>query len=191
MDSLSFINRIKWRLITRCVYRWKLLRIGARTTIFHPLRLEGLKQCIIGNQVFIGSYSWIMGNPRTQSLHIMDGVNIGNFAHIVAMESILIKDNALIADKVFITDNTHCFGSVSVPFKDQGIRMIDQVTIGEGSWIGEGVSIIGASIGNYCVIGANSVVTHDIPDYSIAVGTPAEVIKKFSFDTHRWEVAAK
>ena len=59
--------------------------------------------------------------------------------------------------------------------------------IGEGTWLGEGVCVIGAKIGKGCVIGANAVVTKDIPDYSVAVGSPAKVIKKYNSDTKRWE----
>jgi acetyltransferase-like isoleucine patch superfamily enzyme len=59
--------------------------------------------------------------------------------------------------------------------------------IGEGSWLGENVCVIGASIGKHCVIGANSVVTKDIPDYSVAVGIPAKVIKKYNFNKCEWE----
>ena len=61
------------------------------------------------------------------------------------------------------------------------------VVIGEGSWLGEHVCVIGASIGKNCVIGANSVVTHDVPDYSIAVGVPAKVIKRYNFNSKQWE----
>jgi acetyltransferase-like isoleucine patch superfamily enzyme len=53
--------------------------------------------------------------------------------------------------------------------------------------LGENVCILSASVGKHCVIGANSVVTHDIPDYSVVVGAPARVIKKYNFDTQRWE----
>ena len=52
--------------------------------------------------------------------------------------------------------------------------------------MGENVCIIGASVGKHCVIGANSVVTKDIPDYSIAVGTPAKIIKRYDFNKERW-----
>ena len=67
-----------------------------------------------------------------------------------------------------------------MPIKDQTIEFKGEVIIGENSWIGENVSIVGAKIGKHCVIGANSFVNKDIPDYSIAVGTPAKVIKKIS-----------
>ncbi len=68
----------------------------------------------------------------------------------------------------------------------QGVTQKRDVVIGNGSWIGEHVCIIGASIGRHCVIGANSVVTRDIPDYSVAVGSPAIVIKKYDFNLNKW-----
>jgi acetyltransferase-like isoleucine patch superfamily enzyme len=61
-----------------------------------------------------------------------------------------------------------------------------EVIIGSGSWIGENVCIIGASVGRNSVIGCNSVVTKDIDDYCIAVGSPARVIKRFDFNTRQW-----
>ncbi|HHQ4611724.1 MULTISPECIES: DapH/DapD/GlmU-related protein [Aeromonas] len=61
------------------------------------------------------------------------------------------------------------------------------MNIGDNVWIGEGVSIVGASIGRNSVVGANSVVTHDIPEYSVAVGSPARVIKQYNFEMKRWE----
>lgn len=62
---------------------------------------------------------------------------------------------------------------------DQGIVQKGQkVYIGDGSYIGINTVIVGnVKIGKHCVIGANSVVTHDIPDYSVATGCPAKVIK--------------
>ena len=66
------------------------------------------------------------------------------------------------------------------------IKFKSKVFIGDNSWIGENVSIIGASIGKNCIIGANSVVTNNIPDYSIAVGSQAKIIKKYNFNTNKW-----
>lgn len=62
-----------------------------------------------------------------------------------------------------------------------------KVIIGEGSWLGTNVVVVGkVRIGKHCVIGANSVVTKDIPDYSVAVGIPAKVIKKYDFANEEW-----
>ena len=64
----------------------------------------------------------------------------------------------------------------------------DDVIIGEGCWIGQNVCILpGVCIGKKSVIGAGAVVTKSIPDYSIAVGNPARVIKKYNFKSHCWE----
>jgi len=81
----------------------------------------------------------------------------------------------------------HEYKDITIPIKEQPIINAGKVIIGEHSWIGENVCIIGAKIGKHCVIGANSVVTKDIPDYSVAVGVPAKVIKKYSFEKNEWE----
>ena len=73
-----------------------------------------------------------------------------------------------------------------MPVKYQPIKQLNEVYIGDGCWIGENVCIIGASIGKNSVIGANAVVMKDIPDYCVAVGAPARVIKKYDFDLQEW-----
>ena len=80
----------------------------------------------------------------------------------------------------------HGYEDIETPIKKQPIVQKKEVYIGDGSWLGENVCVIGASIGKHCVIGANSVVTKDIPDYSIAVGSPAKVIKQFDFKENKW-----
>lgn len=98
-----------------------------------------------------------------------------------------IHKSALLAEHVYISDNLHGYSNINVPIKDQPLTQLRDVNIGEGSWIGENVCIIGASIGKNSVVGANSVVTHDIPDYCVAVGIPAKVIKKYNLDSCLWE----
>jgi len=72
----------------------------------------------------------------------------------------------------------HNFSDLSKPIKDQGGRF-EKVTIGSGSWLGNG-SLIMANIGNHCVIAAGAVVIEDVADYSIVAGNPAKVIKNLS-----------
>lgn len=81
---------------------------------------------------------------------------------------------------MYITDCDHEYRNIDVPAIDQGVAQKGQkVSIGEGSYIGINVVIVGnVKIGKHCVIGANSVVTKDVPDYCVAVGSPARVIKK-------------
>ena len=99
----------------------------------------------------------------------------------------MIEDNVLTADRVYISDNLHGYENPAVPVIKQPIKQNGTVRIGEGSGLGVGVCVIGANIGKHCVIGANAVVTNGIPDYSVAVGIPAKVIKRYNFNTLKWE----
>ncbi|MBE5850459.1 MAG: acyltransferase [Lachnospiraceae bacterium] len=63
-----------------------------------------------------------------------------------------------------------------------------KVIIRDGCWLGSRVSVLaGVTIGKRCIIGTNSVVTNDIPPFSIAAGIPARVIKRWNFETHKWD----
>ena len=142
----------------------------------------------IDDNVSIYHYSWILGSgeQRKISLSIREGAVIGHYAHIVAMHSVVVGKDAFIADKVFISDCSHRFKDTMHPIIKQGIELLNPVTIGDGAWIGENVSIFGASVGEHSIIGANSVVTTDIPSFSVAVGTPAKVVKYYDFDIKKW-----
>ena len=91
------------------------------------------------------------------------------------------------ADKVYISDNIHNYEDVNILMKEQDILDYGPVVIGENTWLGENACIMGASVGMHCVIGVNAVVTKDIPDYSIAVGSPAKVIRQYNQVTQKWE----
>lgn len=91
-----------------------------------------------------------------------------------------IGENTLLGSGVHVMSGTnqHDFSNISTPIKDQGGHF-EKITIGEDCWIGN-CALIMANIGKGSIIGAGSVVTTDIPEYSIAVGNPAKVIKKRS-----------
>ena len=95
-------------------------------------------------------------------------------------------------DKYIVPDSKRSwltlFFGLSMIILSMYLGHYDNVEIGDGTWIGENVCIIGASIGKQCVIGANSVVLKDIPDYCVAVGLPAKVIKKYNFEASSQQV---
>ncbi|MGF7141302.1 acyltransferase [Roseimarinus sediminis] len=173
------------------IYKYKFERIGNNVRISFPIQLQGLKNISIGNNVKIGYNTWMASVPKnkdgTSLLSIGNGTYIGNFNHIYCTKKIIIGNKVLIADKVYISDNLHSFEDISTPIIDQPIKQINCVSIKDGAWLGENVCVIGASVGKNCVIGANSVVTKDIPDYCVAVGAPAKVIKKYNLDKKIWE----
>lgn len=120
-------------------------------------------------------------------LTIEEGVRIGHFNHIYCTGKITIERDVLTADKVYISDNVHSFEDITVPIWQQQVKQLNEVIIGRGAWLGENVCVIGASVGQGSVVGANSVVTKDIPDFCVAVGSPAKVIKRYNHSTKLWE----
>ena len=178
------------RIIRVFVNRFRFGSFGDGSSIRHPLRINGAKNIYIGNNVGIHKQVWLGARNRTGNtplLKIGDGTNIGDFAHIFATKSIIIGNDVLLANFVYISDNLHGFENPEVPIIKQPIVQKDEVNIGDGSWLGEHVCVIGASVGKHCVIGANSVVTQNIPDYCIAVGAPARIIKRYDFEAKEWK----
>ena len=155
------------------------------------LRIEGKQNISIGENVIIQKLTWLAAVPLTEAkkckLTIGDGSIIGHFNHIYATGEINIGKNVLTADKVYIADNQHNYSDINLPVLSQSIKQFPPISIGDGTWLGENVCVIGVSIGRNCVIGANSVVNKPVPDYCIAVGSPAKIIKKYNFELKEWE----
>ncbi|QGG80631.1 acetyltransferase [Litorivicinus lipolyticus] len=115
--------------------------------------------------------------------------------HIGVIESVTIGNNVLVASGVFISDHSH--GSYnpqnsSSPETPPNTRQLvsSPVRIGDNCWIGEKVAILpGVTIGKGTIIGAGSVVTNPIPEYVIAVGNPARVIKKYDPNKKSWKTS--
>lgn len=183
--------RVKNKIISRfygVLISIFLKKSGKNIQINSPLKIDGLSKISIDDNVVIGYKTWLFGLSFNDdcNLEIGSGTEIGNFNHIVALKSIKIGKNVLIADKVYISDNLHEYRDVKIPIIKQGVRQIGEVIIGDGTWIGENACVMGVSVGRNCVIGSNSVVTKDIPDYSVVVGSPAKVIKKYDFESKSW-----
>jgi acetyltransferase-like isoleucine patch superfamily enzyme len=129
---------------------------------------------------------------NSKTLFIGDNVEMNDYVHISAGEKIVIGNNVLIASKVFISDLNH--GNYKGVNQDSPLVIpntrklnTNHVLIKDNVWIGEsGCVMPGVTIGKGCIIGALSLITKNIPDYSIAVGSPAKVIKTFDFNKNEW-----
>lgn len=162
-----------------------------------PIYIRGKKSIILGRRFTSGINLRLDAFPKSNkvgvSILIGDNVQVNDFVHIGAIESIIIEENVLIASKVFITDHNHGGYNDSLsscpnipPIKRPLVS--SPVLIERNVWIGEFVSILpGVTIGQGSVIGSNSVVTKSIPKYCIAVGSPAKVVKRFNFNSSKWE----
>lgn len=181
---------IYYNLIQYPINKIRFGHFGYRSSVKNVIKIEKPRNIFIGQRVAIGKYAWLAANPLTGypdcKLCIGDNAYIGNFAHIYCTKSITIENSVLIADKVYISDNQHGHSDIDSPIINQPIIQLADVIIKEGAWIGENVCISGVSIGKNSVIGSNSVVTKNIPDYCIAVGAPAKIIKRYSFEKQAW-----
>jgi lipopolysaccharide O-acetyltransferase len=168
------------RLVRRPFYirgkRW--IRIGSDFTTGPGVRLDAIS----------------LGAGSEPVLIIGCDVQFNDYVHIAAISSVTIGDRVLIASKVFITDHNHGVyrGPVAqsnplVPPAQRGLTAAP-VNVKDDVWIGEFVAVLpGVTIGEGSIIGTMSVVTHDVPPYSIAIGNPARVVKRFNFATSEWE----
>ncbi len=156
--------------------------------------LEGDERIVIGKNTFIGTGSELAAYCSHFKRHLDSHLIIGNHVRITSKcritcaGTIRIGNDALFAPDVFITDHNHGMDPEAPGGYSPQEITISNVTIGEGVWLGQRVCVLpGVTIGDHSIIGANSVVTHDIPGFSIAVGAPARVIKKWSKERKCWE----
>lgn len=161
-----------------------------------PFRVRGKKYIEIDKGFTTGFNcrldAFDFNNSNKILIRIGKNVEINDDVHIAAVERVEIGDNVLIASKVFITDHNH--GSYSKERHDSPEVSPSKrplisfpVKIEDNVWIGEFVSVLpGVTIGRGSIIGTMSVVTKNIPPNSIAVGSPAKVIKKFDYNVNEW-----
>ena len=177
--------RYFWRLINSAYYKQKL-QAGDNFYVYSFRNVKGMKRIRIGKNFIAGKLLRLEAWEKYQDkiyvpeIIIGDNVMLGDDNHIGSINRIVIGDNLLTGSNVYITDHNHGSGNVDCllpPVKRELISR-GEVRIGNNVWLGNNVVIMdGVTIGDGVVVGANSVVTKDIPDYCVAVGSPARVIR--------------
>ena len=169
--------------------------VGAGAIIYRPEVLDHNTK-----NVYVGAGTTILTGSRIQ-LYPVEGnmpkivfgekCYIGYHNTFLAAADIAIGNEVLMASNILISSENHSTDPESnAPYMDQPLKA-SPVHIGDGTWLGERVMVMsGVTIGKKCVIGGGSVVTRDIPDYCIAVGSPARVEKTYDFDKRDWVAVA-
>jgi len=148
-------------------------------TVKGPENIEIGSNCYIHSDMRLETYTEYKGVTYKPFIAIGDNVIINNNCHIGAINKIVIGNNVLIASKVFITDHFHGDSNRIdlVPVKRNLISK-GPVIIEDNVWVGEGVCILpGVKVGKNAIIGANSVVSKDVPPNAVVGGVPARIIK--------------
>lgn len=169
------------------------LTVGVGTIIEPPFYNGHPEHICIGNHCHIGrgcDFGVIQDFDTScvGKIKIGDRVRITQGLQIYSLKSVVIEDDVLLASHVFVVDCSHGYRRPDQPYQHQNFESVASVKIGRGSWIGQNAVILqGVTIGEMCIVGANSVVTADIPPYSIAIGSPARVVKTWDPASGTWK----
>lgn len=171
--------------------RKRRLGIGADVSFGSGIRIIGDGILCLSDKVRIEDYCSFCFNPidgNSPKIVIGTGSLIGKGNDFGCSHSIIIGNYVITAPYVHYTDRNHCFEDIETPIMKQASFVKGPIKIGDGSWIGFGAQIMsGVSIGRHCIVGAGAIVTKDVPDYCVAVGNPAKIIKRYNFNTLKWE----
>lgn len=162
-----------------------------------PFDIRNRKYVKIGEKFVTGFSCRIEAYPmdirNSNCIKIGDNVQINDYVHISGIQSVCIGNNVLIASKVFISDNNH--GSYNMSYSDNPLSIPKErdltskpILIEDNVWLGESVCVLpGVTIGKGAIVGALSVVTKNVEPYTIVAGNPSKIIKRFNFETEKWE----
>lgn len=158
---------------------------GNRALIRKNIRLDVFpyNNFFLGNDSTIEDFSTINNGVGDVIIGDRTRIGIGN----VLIGPLLIGNDVMMAQNVVLSGMNHGFEDVSIAPSKQPISK-SQISVEDNVWIGANVSITaGVKIGKHSVIGAGSVVTKNVPQYSVAAGNPARIIKKYNFNNNNWE----
>jgi acetyltransferase-like isoleucine patch superfamily enzyme len=168
------------------------MKYGRNVYLFPGVHIVRPQYVCIGDDVTIGRNTDIFVHPEDPNskecvIEIGNNVHIGINNIIGARKKIVLEENVLIGPHVMIGDHSHQYENIHIPIKFQTATECGTVRIERDCWIGANVFILPkVTIGRHSVIGANSVVNQNVPPYSVAVGAPARVVKRYDIESKQW-----
>lgn len=176
---------------------WKLRRehTGSGTYIDPSAHFLGWNSIRIAENCIISADCWFNVNQRGRDREI---IVIGKYSHIGRRNTfnagarIVIGEYGLTGSDCSFMGSNHVYSNPRSPYIATGTTIQDEIILGVNCWLGIGVTILGnVEIGHGCIVGAKSLVTKDAPPFSILVGSPARVIKRYDFLTDSWVEASQ
>ena len=191
MDRRLKLYAQKWRWYERNSLPWNRLAIHRefmRREAFvrwpvHGNVLEALREgrLVIGAGTLLEPNVWITA-PGEARIRIGSGSFLNIAVMVAAAQLVEIGNHCMFANGCFVTDADHRFDDPDTPVPWQGFTSKGPTRIGDNVWCGANVVVTsGVTVGERCVIGANSVVNRDLPPHSIAAGSPAQVVRQVEY----------
>ena len=179
------IYKFFW-VVRAIFYKLFFKKIGFLSYIGKPVFLHGISRVTLGRKVriFPGSRIETHGVGK---ITINENVGIGQNFHIIAGGDLVIGKGTIISAEVFINDMDNAYEEIGKNVLEQEF-ILSKTSIGENCFIGIGAKIMaGTTLGNQCIVGANSVVKGNYPDYCVIVGAPAKIVKKYNMERCIWQ----
>jgi acetyltransferase-like isoleucine patch superfamily enzyme len=177
-DGVDLVERWRYRrdILYTGLVRGQFGALPRSSIIRWPFEGRGFERIFIGEEVVLNPGCGLGTGERGQ-IRIGSGTAVTERLHVWAEESVTIGERVLIAHNVHIHDSRHCTDDHNVAIQDQGMCGTRPIRIKEGAWLGANAVILaGVTVGRNAVVGANAVVTSDVPDFGVAVGVPARVV---------------
>jgi lipopolysaccharide O-acetyltransferase len=194
MNPLSAFRTYGFHGLVRLILdlMWTKVTYPQARILRRPVYIRGAARIRIGRGFTSGPGLRIDAIEPNGSVVIGRDVQVNNNVHIGAYSTVTIGDRVLVAGGVFIADHNHgayAGASQSSPLTPPADRVLQgaPVRIGDDVWLGEHVCVLaGVEIGRGVVVGAGAVVTKNLPEFTLAVGSPARVVKRFDFESMTW-----
>jgi len=179
------IYKIYWGLVTLC-YALFFKKFSFPSHIGVPIFTKGLKRVTINKRVRIFPGLRIETHKQG-TITFEEGVSIGQNLHITSAGNLTIGSDSTILGNVFITNIDHDYQEIGKHILEQEM-FVKETRIGSNCYIGYGAAIqAGTILGDHCIVGASAVVRGTFPDYSVIVGVPGKVIKRYNKESMQWE----
>lgn len=159
------------------IYGPSCIRLGDRSVVLRHGYLNAVEE-----------YAGVRLQPK---IVIGNGVYIGRYVYLTAMREITIGDGCVLSEHVYITDLMHGVQPGGTPIMEQPLESKGPVRIGAHCFLGYRAAVMpSVTLGEHCVVGANSVVTRSFPAFSMIAGSPAKLLKTYSFESNAWEAVS-